>query len=139
MLAAERGQEPLGGGGVGTILKRQRDQPQPGDPALGTRLKLRKRLSRERQRQRLTQKSARFLGGEAQIVAGQFDQLILNAQARQRQRRFRAGHHDDVNVWRQMIEQKADRLMHVAGRDGVEIFEDKDVGRFRQARQVVHQ
>ena len=101
MTAGERGDEP---GNVFTSFHCQRDQLQPGDPALGAGIQLRNLLGAQVDAEHLLKEAGGFLRREAQVVRADFDQLVAPAQAREREGRvFAAGDHQP-HLRRKMIQ-----------------------------------
>ena len=84
------------------------------------------------------EKGSRFVAAKAQVVRVQFGQLPAGAQARQPQDRIGAGGQAQVHLWRQMVEQKGERLVNRRGLDHVVIVEDEHQA-IRKARDLVEQ
>jgi hypothetical protein len=110
-------------GDVVPALHRERRQLEGGDPPLRAALQRCDVLRRQRQSHRLVQVRRGILGGEAQVVGTDLDELGARQQPRQRQRRIGAGRDHQVDLRGQVLEQEGHRLVHVARRDDVVVVE----------------
>ena len=79
---------------------------QAGDPTLGARLQGGDRFGREAETHHLVEEGGRFVGRKAQIGGAQLGQLAPRPQAGQRQRRVSAAGNGQMQLARQMVEQK---------------------------------
>ena len=93
---------------------RERRQLQTGNPAFGARLQGGNFLRRELQTHHLFEKAGGFGGRKAQVGGAQLGQLAAGAQAGQGQLWILAGGDDQVQLGRQVFEQKGEGLRQPA-------------------------
>jgi hypothetical protein len=135
MAAGEGGHERRR---VSPAGQRQSGQLQPGCPALGAFRQRRHLPLRQAHAHAHIQERGRLLRGEAQIGGAQFGQLAAGAHPRQRQRRILAGGDDQVDRWRQVIEQEGESLVD-GGRAHQVVVVQHQQARGGQGGQVVDQ
>ena len=86
-------------------------QLQSRDPAFGASFQRGDVVRREAEAHRVVEKLGGFGGREAQIGGAQFGQLSSGAQPGQRERGILSGGDDQVQLRRQVIDQKGERLI----------------------------
>ena len=111
-------------GDVVAALHGERGDLQAGDPALGARFQRLDLVRRKDQSHGPGKKNARLFRRKTQLVGSQFGQLIVGAQARQRQRWIDAGRDGQMQVVRQVLDQVCHPAVDGLRVDDVIVFED---------------
>jgi hypothetical protein len=81
---------------------------------------------RERKSHSLREKCRCFLWGEAQIGGAQLGELTARTQSRQGEWRVYPAGDDQVQVWRQVVQEKRERVVDWLRRDDVIVIQDQD-------------
>ena len=102
---------------------RERRELEAGDPAFGPDVQSGDIISREAQGHHVVEEGGGLVRGETQIVGADLEQLTTRAQATERQRRIGAARDNQVQLWRQVVEQKGHALVNRLGVDQVVVIE----------------
>ena len=125
VVAGESLDEP---GNVRAPPHGERRQLEPGNPAFGARLQGGNFRRRELQPHHLVEKAGGFGGGKAQVGGAQLGHLAPGAQASQGELWILPGGDDQVQLGRQVVEQKGEGLVDRWGIDGVVVVQDEGKG-----------
>jgi hypothetical protein len=125
VIAREGADEP---GNVVPPLHRERRELEASDPAFGPRLEGYDVLCREMQAHDLVEERGGLVGGERQLGGAQRGQLTAQAQAAERQWRIGATSEEEVQLRRQMVEEKSEALVDWLRRDQVVVVEHQHDG-----------
>ena len=99
---------------------------QAGNPAFGACFQGGAVCGCELQAHHLVEKFSSFGGGKPQVGGAQFSQLAPGAQPRQGELRILTGGDDQVHRWRQVLDQKGERLVHRLGLNDVVVVQDEE-------------
>jgi hypothetical protein len=122
VAATEGRHEP---GGIRSSLQGQAGQLQARDPPFSAGRQRGHRLTGQVSTDRFAQQRGRLLHSELQVVGAHLHQLPAHPQPRQRQRRVAAAGQHQMQPRRQVLQQEAQRPVHLRGIDQVVIVEDQ--------------
>ena len=111
---------------VVAVVQRQRCELQRGDPTFGPRFQRADLGGGEVQVHRVVEVARRFVGGEAEVGGADLEQLAAGAPSCERQRRIGPGGEHEVEAWRCVFDEEADRVVDVGRVDDVVVVQHED-------------